>query len=145
MTDRVDQQIIRRLQGEFPLVPAPYRRLADEIGITETELLERLQRMKAQGILRKMGAQNVGHPLYGGESSNLLGGTCRFGTDPTRSVLDADCRAHEVENLYVTDGSFLPSSGGVPFTFTIYANALRVADKIIARLGGRKTAAGAGK
>lgn len=56
MTDRVDQQIIRRLQGEFPLVPAPYRRLAEEIGITETELLERLQRMKAQGILRKMGA-----------------------------------------------------------------------------------------
>lgn len=100
---------------------------------------------RGEEILRKMGAQNVGHPLYGGESSNLLGGTCRFGTDPTRSVLDADCRAHEVENLYVTDGSFLPSSGGVPFTFTIYANALRVADKIIARLGGRKTAAGAGK
>ena len=56
MTDTVDQQIVRRLQGEFPLVSAPYRRLADEIGITETELLERLQRMKTQGILRKMGA-----------------------------------------------------------------------------------------
>ena len=56
MTDRIDQQIIRRLQGEFPLVPAPYRQLADEIGILETELLERLQRMKTQGILRKMGA-----------------------------------------------------------------------------------------
>ncbi len=56
MTDTVDQQIIRRLQGEFPLVSAPYRVLADEIGIAEAELLARLQRMKTAGILRKMGA-----------------------------------------------------------------------------------------
>jgi DNA-binding Lrp family transcriptional regulator len=56
VTDTVDQQIIRRLQGEFPLVSAPYRVLADEIGIAEAELLARLQRMKTAGILRKMGA-----------------------------------------------------------------------------------------
>jgi siroheme decarboxylase len=56
MTDIVDQQIIRRVQGEFPLAPAPYRLMAEEIGISETELLERLRRMKAVGILRKMGA-----------------------------------------------------------------------------------------
>ena len=74
----------------------------------------------AQGkeILRRMGARNVTSPTtFGGESKNLLAGTCRFGTDPSRSVLDKDCRAHEVDNLYVTDGSFLPSSGGVPLTF----------------------------
>jgi choline dehydrogenase-like flavoprotein len=93
---------------------------------------------KAEKVLRQMGATDVGHPPFGGESSNLLGGTCRFGDDPTTSVLDRNCRAHEVENLYVTDGSFLPSSGGVPFTFTLYANALRVADKIVAQLGGRR-------
>ena len=42
MRDRIDQQIIRRLQGEFPLVPAPCRVLAEQIGISEVELLERL-------------------------------------------------------------------------------------------------------
>lgn len=91
----------------------------------------------AQGerILTQMGAENVGHPPYGGESSNLLAGTCRFGKDPATSVLDPDCRAHEADNLYVTDGSFMPTVPGVPFTFTLYANALRVADRILERLG----------
>ncbi|HWR30395.1 MAG TPA: Lrp/AsnC family transcriptional regulator [Negativicutes bacterium] len=56
MTDIVDQQIIRRVQGEFPLMPDPYRMLAEEIGISEEALLERLRRMKAMGMLRKMGA-----------------------------------------------------------------------------------------
>ena len=55
-------------------------------------------------------------------------GTCRFGTDPKTSVLDVDCRAHDVDNLYVVDGSFFPSSGAVNPALTIIANALRVAD-----------------
>ncbi len=93
---------------------------------------------KGEAVLTQMGARNVGHPRYGGESSNLLAGTCRFGTDPATSVLDPDCRAHEAENLYVTDGSFMPTAPGVPFTFTLYANALRVAERIVARLGGRR-------
>jgi choline dehydrogenase-like flavoprotein len=66
----------------------------------------------------------------------LQGGTCRFGVDPATSVLDKNCRAHEVPNLYVTDGSFMPTSGGVPFTMTIMANALRVADHLVDRLRG---------
>jgi choline dehydrogenase-like flavoprotein len=53
--------------------------------------------------------------------------TCRFGDDPSRSVLDRNCQAHEVKNLYVTDGSFMPTSGGVPATLTILANSFRVA------------------
>ncbi len=57
---------------------------------------------------------------------HLQQGTCRFGTDPARSVLDPTCQAHEVRNLYVTDGSFMPTSGGVPSTATIMANSLRV-------------------
>ena len=48
-------------------------------------------------------------------------------------MLDADCRAHEVPNLYVSDGSFLPNAGGVPLTLTILANAFRVGGKIAAR------------
>ena len=88
-------------------------------------------------VLRALGAENPRTvPSWGGSSTNLLGGTCRFGKDPARSVLDPDCRAHEAENLFVTDGSFMPSGGGVPFTFTIYANALRVAHRIVDQLGG---------
>lgn len=56
MTDIIDQRIIRRLQEDFPLTAAPYQVLAQEIGILETELLERLKQMKDSGVLRKMGA-----------------------------------------------------------------------------------------
>lgn len=61
-------------------------------------------------------------------------GTIRFGTDPKSSVLDLNCKAHEVDNLYVVDSSFFPSIGAVNPTLTIIANALRVADVIKARL-----------
>jgi choline dehydrogenase-like flavoprotein len=54
-------------------------------------------------------------------------GTCRFGTDPKSSVLDPQNRAHEVDNLYVVDSSFFPSSTGLNPSLTIAANALRVA------------------
>ena len=62
-------------------------------------------------------------------------GTCRFGTDPASSVLDTNCRAHEVDNLYITDASFFPSIGSVNPTLTIIANALRVAEHIRERIG----------
>jgi len=61
-------------------------------------------------------------------------GTARFGTDPASSVLDLDCKAHQLDNLYLTDASFFPSIGSVNPTLTIIANALRVADKIAGRL-----------
>jgi choline dehydrogenase-like flavoprotein len=57
-------------------------------------------------------------------------GTLRFGDDPKASVLDRHCRAHEVENLYVTDASFFPSSSAVNPSLTIIANALRVGDHL---------------
>ncbi len=62
-------------------------------------------------------------------------GTLRFGPDPATSVLDLDCKAHELDNLYVADASFFPSIGAVNPTLTIIANALRVADHLIRRLG----------
>jgi choline dehydrogenase-like flavoprotein len=49
-------------------------------------------------------------------------------------VLNADCRVHDVDNLFVTDGSFMPTGGSVPYTWTIYANAFRVADRIVQML-----------
>ena len=61
-------------------------------------------------------------------------GTVRFGTDPASSVLDLDCKAHDLDNLYVVDGSFLPSIGAVNPALTIMANALRVGDHLVERL-----------
>ncbi len=58
-------------------------------------------------------------------------GTARFGTDPRTSVLDLNCRTHDVENLYVVDGSFFPSAGAVNPALTIIANSLRVGDHLI--------------
>lgn len=90
---------------------------------------------RAVPVLRELGARDARGDDDVGASTNLAGGTCRFGRDPARSVLDPSCRAHDVENLFVTDGSFLPSGGGAPFTWTIYANAFRVADVIARQLG----------
>jgi choline dehydrogenase-like flavoprotein len=61
-------------------------------------------------------------------------GTARFGTDPATSVLDTDCKAHELDNLYVVDTSFFPSIGAVNPALTAIANALRVGDHIAQRL-----------
>lgn len=91
---------------------------------------------KGAKVLEKLGAVNIDWGVSGSPPQNLVAGGCRFGTDPKASVLDPDCRAHEIENLYVTDGSFMPTGGSVPFTWTIYANSFRVADRIIAALGG---------
>ena len=73
-------------------------------------------------------------PLAGVAHQN---GTIRFGNDPTTSALDANCKAHDLDNLYVVDGSFFPSSGAVNPALTIMANALRVGDHLLARLNGR--------
>lgn len=89
---------------------------------------------RAKEILRQMGLREVYGSVSTFPPSNLQAGGCRFGSDPKTSVLDPSCRAHEVDNLYVTDGSFLPNAGSVPLTWTIYANALRVAEIIKKRL-----------
>jgi choline dehydrogenase-like flavoprotein len=68
-------------------------------------------------------------------------GTVRFGTDPSTSVLDVNCKAHELDNLYVVDTSFLPSIGAVNPALTAIANALRVGDHLLERLGSTGDAA----
>jgi choline dehydrogenase-like flavoprotein len=66
-------------------------------------------------------------------------GTVRFGSDPADSVLDVDCKAHDLDNLYVVDTSFFPSSSAVNPALTAMANALRVGDHLIERLGAATT------
>jgi choline dehydrogenase-like flavoprotein len=101
-----------------------------------TQLIARLK-----ALLEGIGAKHiVPRNLFVGERIPLAGvahqnGTVRFGSDPATSVLDRDCRAHDVDNLYVVDGSFFPSSGAVNPALTIMANALRVGDHLRARLG----------
>ncbi len=89
---------------------------------------------KAETVLKKMKAKNISSSVSGSPPANLVAGGCRFGSDPKTSVLNADCQAHDVDNLYVSDGSFMPTGGSVPYTWTIYANAFRVADIIKRRL-----------
>jgi choline dehydrogenase-like flavoprotein len=98
---------------------------------------------KLEAMLSGAGAHPVlmERSLYLGKNIPIGGtahqaGTARFGTDPASSVLDLDCRAHELDNLYVADASFFPSIGAVNPTLTIIANALRVADGIKMRLAG---------
>ena len=81
----------------------------------------------------------VPHGLYLSKDIPLAGvahqvGTAKFGNDPATSVLDTNCKTHEIDNLYVVDGSFFPSSGAVNPSLTIMANALRVGDHLIEKL-----------
>jgi choline dehydrogenase-like flavoprotein len=102
---------------------------------------ERLS-VKVKQLLAKAG-MNTKHllpaNLYVGGRIPIAGvahqcGTTRFGRDPRTSVLDVDCKSHELDNLYVVDGGFFPSSAAVNPALTIIANALRVGDRIAERL-----------
>jgi choline dehydrogenase-like flavoprotein len=97
---------------------------------------------KLEQMLSRAGASPMllERSLYLGQNVPIGGtahqaGTARFGTDHATSVLDLDCKAHELDNLYLADASFFPSIGAVNPTLTIIANALRVADGIKRRLG----------
>ena len=112
------------------------------LDVTENnmEAHHRLRR-KLEDILSKAGAHPVllERKLYLGKDIPIGGtahqaGTARFGADPSTSVLDLDCKAHELDNLYIADASFFPSIGSVNPTLTIIANALRVADRIKQRI-----------
>ena len=81
-------------------------------------------------ILRRLGFPLVVTHSHGARNTTHQCGTLVFGTDPTQSVLDPFCRTHDVENLFVVDASFFPSSAAVNPGLTIIAQALRVADHI---------------
>jgi len=81
-------------------------------------------------ILRRLGFWVVMTHSHGSKNTTHQCGTVVFGTDPRESVLDTYCRSHDVENLFVVDASFFPSSAAVNPALTIVAQALRVADHI---------------
>lgn len=84
-------------------------------------------------VLRALDPDDIEVEIRRGETKFLQGGGCRMGTDPAQSVVDRDGRAHGVENLFISDGSVLPTSGGVPPTLTILANAYRIGDALVRR------------
>ncbi len=129
-------------------LPRPENRIfydGDRVVLDVTQQGEEAHRRLKSKLEHYMG-RNGAHPillsrnLYFGKQVPIGGtahqaGTARFGIDPASSVLNLDCRAHELDNLYLTDASFFPSIGAVNPTLTIIANALRVASHIQTRLG----------
>jgi choline dehydrogenase-like flavoprotein len=114
-----------------------HRRLTEKL----KELMKQQSRCGAHGHECHQGL--FARTIYAGQRIPLAGvahqnGTIRFGTDPRTSALDVHCRAHEVDNLYVVDSSFFVSSGAVNPALTIMANALRVGDHLLTRLGARR-------
>ena len=85
---------------------------------------------KSELLLKEMGARNITSSISGSPPPNLMAGGCRFGDNPKFSVLNKNCQLHDAENVFVTDGSFMPTGGSVTYTWTIYANSFRVADII---------------
>jgi choline dehydrogenase-like flavoprotein len=107
---------------------------------TNVEAIKRL-RLKLQAMLEHMDMHPhlIPNSLYLAKHIPIAGvahqaGTCRFGIDPKTSVLDVNCKAHELDNLYVVDTSFFPSIGAVNPSLTAMANALRVGDHLLERL-----------
>ena len=128
-------------------LPRPENRIFYEgervrLDLTETNMEpHRRLKKKLEHYLTKAGHHPmlIERDLYFGKDIPVGGtahqaGTMRFGTDPGSSVLDLHCRAHELDNLYVTDASFFPSIGSVNPTLTIIANALRVAEHLRQRM-----------
>jgi len=87
--------------------------------------------MAQHHVLRKNFYMSMDVPVAGVAHQ---AGTCRFGADPATSVLDTDCKAHQLDNLYVVDTSFFPSIGAVNPALTAIANALRVGEHIRQRI-----------
>ena len=107
---------------------------------TNVEAINRL-RSKLQAMLEHMDLHPhlIPNSVYMGKHIPIAGvahqaGTCRFGIDPETSVLDVNCKAHQLDNLYVVDTSFFPSIGAVNPSLTAIANALRVGDHLLERL-----------
>jgi choline dehydrogenase-like flavoprotein len=128
---RPDSRVTLRPDGAIRLALQPDN---------NTEALTRLRKtfehmLSKLGMVETMFVRSLYlHKEFDAAATAHQAGTARFGTDPASSVLDLHCKAHDLDNLYVVDASFMPSIGAVNPTLTIIANALRVADHIAERV-----------
>lgn len=109
-----------------------------------TEAYDRLQAKLTHALTAAEARHGRGAPVPLASRLGISGvshqnGTLRFGSDPAGNVLDVNCKAHDLDNLYAADASFFPSSSAVNPSLTIMANALRVGDRILERLGASAT------
>ncbi len=114
-----DNRVALDSRGRIQLVYRPNNLRAHRMLVTE-----------ARRILYQLGFWIVMTHSHGAKNTTHQCGTVVFGDNPRESVLDSYCRAHDVENLFVVDASFFPSSAAVNPALTIAAQALRVADHI---------------
>jgi len=118
------------------------------LSYTENNLESHKQLIKKlEDMLEKIGCERKLLPnnFYLGKKIPIAGvahqcGTIRFGTDPKVSALDVNCKAHDLDNLYVVDSSFFPAASAVNPSLTIIANAIRVGDHLLQRMGVQKLA-----
>ena len=132
-------------------LPTPDNRVTLEKGgqirlsLDQNNNVEGVKRLmhKLEGMLGDLGMHKhrlIDHSIYLHKGMPIgatahQAGTVRFGTDPASSALDVNCKAHDLDNLYVVDTSFFPSIGAVNPSLTAIANALRVGDHIVESLG----------
>ncbi|NMO20252.1 GMC family oxidoreductase [Pyxidicoccus fallax] len=151
MRDYRDSRILQfEVYAEYLPTPGSYVSVSDEVkdkyGIPVAAITVERHPMdlaatrflveRGEEILLRLDPDDVRRVSTSGETTILQHGTCRFGNDAATSVLDKHCRAHEVPNLYVVDGSFMPTGGSVPSTLTITANSFRVAHHLVRSLKG---------
>jgi len=125
-----DNRITIRPDGAIRVSYTPNNTQAyDRLQAKLIQAMDAVDRRRGRGgatyFAARLGVSGVSHQ----------NGTLRFGTDPSQSVLDINCKAHDLDNLYVVDSSFFPSSSAVNPSLTIMANALRVGDHLLQRLG----------
>lgn len=94
----------------------------------EKKIIE-TSRIEIKNIFKKMGVKLIKQAEDNKRLAHICG-TCRAGTNPKTSVVNENCKSHDIKNLYISDSSIFPTSGGTNPGLTIAANALRIADKI---------------
>jgi len=129
---RPDNRVTLERDGNVRLTYTPSNLTATKRLYHQLKSMLHSMRMHTDHLIHRFAYMKSDIPLAGVAHQ---AGTCRFGTDPTTSVLDVNCRAHELDNLYIVDTSFFPSISAVNPALTAMANALRVGDHILGRLG----------
>jgi len=134
-----DNRVTLTAGGDVRLAYRPTNTTAAERLYHQLKSMLKQLRMHEEHLVPRFAYMKTDIPIAGVAHQ---AGTCRFGSDPATSVLNSDCRAHELDNLYVVDTSFFPSIGAVNPALTAMANALRVGDHLLQRLGAAAAAPG---
>jgi len=127
-----DNRVTLERDGNIRLNYAPTNEVPKQELFKKLKSLLKSARMENDHLFSRFAYLKTDIPIAGCAHQS---GSVRFGDDPATSVLNRDCRAHEVDNLYVVDTSFFPSIGAVNPALTAMANALRVGDHLRERLG----------